>query len=164
MKKTVSDHNPYIGGNTAKKLEIQARAARESRRQEKEREQQNYRTIKGGLREKTSRKGNILQLTFMVCALIASALIMYQYVRIQSGLESSVTTIASLEKQLAALRQENDEAYSRANSKVDLEEVKRVAIQELGMKYADEGQIVVYSDEGAEDYVRQIAQIPEAGK
>ena len=47
---------------------------------------------------------------------------------------------------------------------MDLEEVKRVAIQELGMKYAEEGQIIVYSDEGAEDYVRQIAQIPEAGK
>ena len=164
MKRQESGHNPYIGGSAARKLEVQARAARESRRQEKEREQQKYRTIRGGLREKTSKKSNVLQLSFMVFALIASALIMYQYVSIQSGLESSVTTIASLEKQLATLRQENDEAYSRANATVDLEEVKRVAIQELGMKYAEEGQIIVYSDEGAEDYVRQIAQIPEAGK
>ena len=62
------------------------------------------------------------------------------------------------------MRQENDEAYSRANSRIDLEEVKRMAIQELGMKYADEGQIVIYSDEGAEDYVRQFDSIPEAMK
>lgn len=164
MNQPAVSRNPYIGGSNAKKLELQARAARASRREEKERREQKFRTVRGGLRERPSRMSSFLQLSFMVCALIASALIMYQYVSIQSGLESSVTTIASLEKQLATLRQENDEAYSRANAKVDLEEVKRVAIQELGMKYADEGQIVVYSDEGAEDYVRQIAQIPEAGK
>ena len=60
------------------------------------------------------------------------------------------------------LKQENDEAYNKANSSRDLEEIKKIAIQEYGMQYADQGQIVTYSDEGGNDYVRQNADIPDA--
>jgi len=38
--------------------------------------------------------------------------------------------------------------------------VKRVAIQELGMKYAEEGQIVTVTG-GGSDYMRQVADIPQ---
>ncbi|MBQ7424991.1 MAG: cell division protein FtsL, partial [Lachnospiraceae bacterium] len=62
------------------------------------------------------------------------------------------------------LKQDNDEAYNRASGNVDLDEVKRIAIQEYGMTYATEGQIVRYSDEGGNDYVRQLAPIPEINK
>lgn len=41
-----------------------------------------------------------------------------------------------------------------------MEEVRRIAIQELGMKYAEEGQIVTYESESS-DYVKQLAPIPE---
>ncbi|MBR5046704.1 MAG: cell division protein FtsL, partial [Eubacterium sp.] len=61
------------------------------------------------------------------------------------------------------LKQDNDEAYNRANGNVDLDEIKRIAIQEYGMTYASEGQIISYSDEGGSDYVRQIAAIPGSG-
>lgn len=45
-------------------------------------------------------------------------------------------------------------------SNVDLDEIKRIAIGELGMKYAKEGQVITYSGEGS-DYVRQYGDIPE---
>ena len=45
-------------------------------------------------------------------------------------------------------------------SSVDLEEIKRIAISELGMKYAKEGQVITYSGEGS-DYVRQYDDIPD---
>ena len=69
-----------------------------------------------------------------------------------------------MESQLNNLKQDNDEAYNRANGNVDLDEVKRIAIQEYGMTYASEGQIVTYSDGGGNDYVRQVAPIPEVAK
>ena len=53
----------------------------------------------------------------------------------------------------------NDEEYSRIESSVNLEQIKQIAINELGMTYAGEGQIVEYSSEGS-DYVRQVADIP----
>ncbi|MBR4530752.1 MAG: cell division protein FtsL [Lachnospiraceae bacterium] len=144
----------YVHGNTVRKHEERSR--RDDRR---------LRSIKGGRQAGRQRgRKNILQLLSMAAALTITALALYNYVSVQTKLEASTTRASRLEKELAVLRQENDEAYSRANSHIDLEEVKRVAIQELGMKYAEEGQIITYSDEGAADYVRQLAQIPDAGK
>lgn len=40
-------------------------------------------------------------------------------------------------------------------SGIDLEEIKRVAIGELGMTYAQEGQIVEYENEEG-DYMRRV--------
>ena len=51
-------------------------------------------------------------------------------------------------------------SFSRFQSNVDLDEIKRIAIGELGMKYAKEGQVITYSGEGS-DYVRQYGDIPE---
>ncbi|MDE5893171.1 MAG: cell division protein FtsL, partial [Acetatifactor sp.] len=63
--------------------------------------------------------------------------------------------IASQERELNNLRVANDEELSRITSGIDMEEVKRVAIGELGMVYPQEGQIILYSNEGR-DYVRKI--------
>ena len=46
----------------------------------------------------------------------------------------------------------------------NMDEIKRIAIQEYGMTYATEGQIITYSDGGGNDYVRQLAPIPEVAK
>jgi cell division protein FtsL len=86
------------------------------------------------------------------------------YLSVQSQITNSVKHIAALESQLNNLKQDNDEAYNRANGNVDLDEIKRIAIQEYGMTYATEGQIITYSDGGGNDYVRQLAPIPEADK
>ena len=43
---------------------------------------------------------------------------------------------------------------------VDLEEVRRVAVEELGMVYADSSQVITYTRENS-DYVRQLKDIPD---
>lgn len=82
------------------------------------------------------------------------------YIGLQSDITNSIKNISRLESQLNALKLDNDEEYSRITSSVDLEEVKRIAIQELGMKYAEEGQIVIVEG-GGSDYMRQMADIPQ---
>ena len=155
MRADIPKNRIYVEGNTAR-----VRRDRNERRDKKA-----LSVIQGGkVTERPSRMSSLISLAIMLAALFCMALTLYFYVSVQSSLEGSVSEIAALEKQLAAMRQENDEEYSRANSRVDLEEVKRMAIQELGMKYADEGQIIVYSDDGAADYVRQFEAIPEAMK
>ena len=64
-----------------------------------------------------------------------------------------------MESELNDLRLKNNEEYSRAVSNVDLEEVKRIAIEELGMKYAEEGQ-VINVESAKDDYVRQYTEMP----
>ena len=95
-------------------------------------------------------------------AVILMVMTLAWYISLQSQITNSVKNIATLESQLNTLKQENDEAYNRANGNVDLDEVKRIAIQEYGMTYATEGQIVTYSDGGGNDYVRQVAPIPQS--
>ena len=71
------------------------------------------------------------------------------YSQIQSGNLKELKLIikADVQGSVEAVKQSlmklsNDEDYSRAASSVDLEEIRRVAIGELGMRYAKEGQIV----------------------
>ncbi len=105
--------------------------------------------------------GYLLFLTMAMTLMVGT---LAGYINLQSQIKNSVKNIAALESQLNNLKQDNDEAYNRANGNVDLDEVKRIAIQEYGMTYASEGQIVTYSDGGGNDYVRQVAPIPEGAK
>ncbi len=105
--------------------------------------------------------GYLLFLSFAMVLMVGTLVF---YISLQAQVKNSVKNIATLESQLNNLKQDNDEAYNRANGNVDLDEVKRIAIQEYGMTYATEGQIVTYSDGGGNDYVRQVAPIPELVK
>ena len=80
-------------------------------------------------------------LLFLSLAVILMVMTLAWYISLQSQITNSVKNIATLESQLNTLKQENDEAYNRANGNVDLDEVKRIAIQEYGMTYATEGQM-----------------------
>ena len=97
---------------------------------------------------------------FLCVALVIAGFTLTNYIGLQSDITNSVKHISSLEKQLNDLKLANDEEYSRITSSVNLEEIKRVAIQELGMQYAEEGQIVSFSSEN-NDYVKQMADIPQ---
>ncbi len=103
---------------------------------------------------------NIGTVLSMAVAMVAAALILTVYLTLQSDITNSIKHIASLESTLNDLKMENDENYNRITSSVDLEEVKRIAIQELGMRYAEEGQIIRFNGEGS-DYIRQVGEIPD---
>ncbi len=116
--------------------------------------------------ESEHRRRHHMSLGYLIFLTLAMTLMvgtLAWYISLQSQITASVKNIANLESQLNNLKQDNDEAYNRASGNVDLEEVKRIAIQEYGMTYATEGQIIRYSDEGGNDYVRQLAPIPENG-
>ncbi|MCQ2518095.1 MAG: cell division protein FtsL [Lachnospiraceae bacterium] len=98
------------------------------------------------------------QVLFFVVALCISAIILVNYIRVQSKVTASVETISKLESEYLDKKTDNEEEYSRIVSSVDMDEIKRVAIEELGMHYAKEGQIVTYADEKS-DYVRQYSDI-----
>lgn len=96
---------------------------------------------------------------FLCVALIATGIILVNYIGLQSDITSSVKRISRLESELNELKLANDEEYIRVSSNVDLEEIRRIAIQELGMQYAEEGQIVTFSGD-SNDYVKQMSDIP----
>lgn len=97
---------------------------------------------------------------FLSIALIATGWILVGYIKLQSDITNSIQNISALESELNDLRLANDEEYNRITSSIDLEEVRRIAIQELGMQYAEEGQIITFESENS-DYVKQISAIPQ---
>ena len=97
---------------------------------------------------------------FLCMALVVTGIILTNYIGLQSDITNSVKHISSLEKQLNDLKLANDEEYSRITSSVNLEEIRRIAIQELGMQYAQEGQIISFESQN-NDYVKQMADIPQ---
>lgn len=101
---------------------------------------------------------NLGYLVFLVAALVSAALVLIGYLRLQSQITLTVKNIAELESELNRLRLSNEEEYNRAVSSVDLEQVRQIAIGELGMRYAKEGQVINVSGEGS-DYVRQLSPI-----
>ncbi|GFI01838.1 cell division protein FtsL [Lachnospiraceae bacterium 64-25] len=140
----------YVQGNTARRIQAvpdrNEPVKKISARTRKNRERAKHMNI-----------GSVLS---MAIAMVAAGFILTWYLTLQSDITNSVKHIAALESELNQLRRDNDENYSRITSNVDLEEVKRVAIQELGMTYAREGQIVIFNGEGS-DYVRQTGDIPD---
>lgn len=141
----------YVQGNAVRKFDV----TREIER--KPQPKISNRTRKNRDKAKHMSAGYVL---FLCVALVASGFILINYIGLQSDITNSVKHISRLEKELNDLKLANDEEYSRITSSVDLEEIKRIAIQELGMKYAEEGQIISFASE-RNDYVKQMADIPK---
>ena len=149
-RKATYRNNVYVQGNTARRLEVLPQ------------EEQPIRRVSEQIRRNRARahRMNVGYVAFMVAALVAVGVILTMYISLQSDITNSIKHIASQEKTLNNLKLDNDENYSRITSSVNLDEVKRIAIQELGMGYAQEGQIITFNGESS-DYVRQTGEIPD---
>ncbi len=141
----------YVQGNVVRKLDVT-----------KEIERQPQKKISNAARKnrEKAKHMNAGYVVFLCMALVATGIILINYIGLQSDITNSVQHISALESQLNNLKLANDEEYSRITSSVDLEEIKRIAIQELGMQYAEEGQVVTFASENS-DYVKQMADIPQ---
>ncbi|MDE7249026.1 MAG: cell division protein FtsL [Lachnospiraceae bacterium] len=147
----------YVQGNTAAR-----RLAQEERIRVVPRQQEPVRRAGKNVRRNRDRAlyMNIGYVLFLVAAVVATAFILTGYLTLKADITSSIKNISRMESTLNELKLSNDEKYDRIISNVNLDEVKRIAIQELGMSYAKEGQIISFRGEGS-DYVRQTGEIPE---
>lgn len=143
-------NSSYVYGNTVRKLDVTTAIEEEPVRKLSDTARKN--------REKAAHM-SLGYVSFLILAMSVAAGVLIGYIRLQSENTMAMEKIAAMESELNDLRLKNNEEYSRAVSDVDLEEVKRIAIEELGMKYAEEGQIIKV--EGAkDDYVRQYTDMP----
>ncbi len=143
-----------IEGNTVRKLQV--REERHYRRQE---ESHAYRVER-------DQKIQYTTVIYMMFLTIAAAMVLWScvtYLQLQAETTSRVKNIAALETELEDLKKENDDNYTRIMTSVDLDYIRDVAINELGMVYANEDQVILY-DGGTKDYVRQSQDVPKDSK
>ncbi len=141
----------YVQGSTVRKI-----------RPDQELHRSPQKKVNNSVRRNRDRARNMNPgyVLFLGAALVATGIILVYYIGLQSDITNSVKNISILESQLNDLKVANEEEYSRISSSVDLEEIRRIAIQELGMQYAQEGQIISFTSEN-NDYVKQMAEIPK---
>lgn len=82
------------------------------------------------------------------------------YIQLQSELNSRMSRVATLEAELIALRTDNDIMKKRIETSIDFDEIKDLAINELGMVYPSKGQVVYYQIDET-DYMEQYDDIPD---
>ena len=130
-----------VDGNTVRRMEAMPDYRKERRdRQEREREEELRKRRRAAARNQA--KALRMSKSYVVFLTMA------------------VKKIASLESQVTDLKADNDEAYKRINTAVDLDAIKEKAINELGMFYATQDQIVYYSVDKT-DYMNQYNEIPQ---
>ena len=105
---------------------------------------------------------NFGYVAFLAVSAVISVLICVNYLKLQSEYTALQKQATGLEVSLSQLKLDNDEEYNRIMAGVDMEHVKEVAMDRLGMVYASLDQIVTY-DAADRDYVKQYQEIPENG-
>ncbi len=151
----------YVDGNTVRRMEAAPdyRQRRQERiNEEEEAKERRRRRMVRREQERTLRVGRSY-LTFLTMVMVVFGVFAGTYIKIQSDVTNRMDTVSGLESQIADLKAENDEAYKRLSTSVDLESVKKTALEELGMSYVKESQIVYYSV-GDDDYMNQYGDIP----
>ncbi len=149
-----SRQSTYVYGSAVKKAEIRP-GTQEQKRAKPPQKKLSHTARKNRDR---ARYMNFAYVFFLTMAMGVTGFVLIGYIWIQSSITTSVKRISSLESQLNNLVQENNEALGRIENAIDLEEIRRIAITELGMTYAGEGQIVEIPESGS-DYVRQYSSI-----
>ncbi len=103
---------------------------------------------------------NLGYVLFLTAAAVVTVFMCVNYLQLQAKGTRLQREVTALETQLDAAVLRNESDYSRIMAGVDMEHVKDVAMNELGMGYASKSQIETYTIEDS-DYVRQYSDVPE---
>lgn len=143
----------YIDENAVRKLQT----APEKKEKRAER-QVSHEARKNRAKALRMSRGYVL---FLALVSVASLGMCVKFLQLKAVVTTQNETVAALESRLSKLKAENDALYNNTFSSVDLDEVKSIAMNRLGMQTADEDQIVGFSLSG-NSYVRQYQDVPDA--
>ena len=139
------EDNIYVYGNTVRKENTLPRERRIDERR-----------VHENVRRKRNKQAQMsLPYTlFLVAAVVVSLFVCVQYTNVRADITNSLEEITRLERQLSEMKEDNDIAYNRVLTSVDLNEIKRIAMEEYGMIYAGDNQIITYETDN-DDYMHQ---------
>ncbi len=151
----------YVNGNAVRKIEAEPLPNQPVRRQdadeEAKRKRRQYAARRNRERALRMSRGYVLFLSFCV---LVSAFAAGSYVMLQAQITRQLRSISSLESLVTDLKADNDANYKRIVTSVDLDYIKDVAMNQLGMDYASEDQVIYYTVEN-NDYMNQYSDIPK---
>ncbi len=148
QRKQFKRSTAYIQGNLAREIDVR-RAINEKPTGRVLNE------LKGENIKEQRKSVNFVYVLFLAAAVSITVYAMISYISLQAEITNLVNNIGFYEQDLNNKTLANDDEYSKMVNAVDYDEIRRVAIEELGMVYASEDQIVSYTRENS-DYVIQL--------
>lgn len=145
----------YVDGNTVRQFQAVPRIQEEPPVR-KRRPATSRNTRKN--REKALQM-NFAYVTFITLASVATLFVCVNFLQLQAENTAHRNTVTALESQLSTLKLANDTKYEETLASVDLAKIKEMAINDLGMVYATQGQIIGFNSQDG-DYVRQYEDVP----
>jgi predicted transcriptional regulator len=144
----------YIYGNTVRKAEALPQHPPQRKSVEPKRTSRQ-------VRKNRNRAMNINKAyaSFLIVAAISTIFICVGYLKLQSEMVNRSEHVSELQAELANLTEKNDTAYHAIVDSIDLEEVRQKAIDELGMVYAAQGNVVTYENPES-GTLKQYEEIP----
>lgn len=145
----------YVDGNVVRK--IAPAREEEDRRERQERVRRHNETVRRN--QENALRMDLPYLIMLTAATIIALFICCRYIHVQASITASMRNIEKQEKELEAIKSENDAVQTGINTDVDLDHIYDVAVNQLGMVYAGKGQVIKYKKKESE-YVRQYEDIP----
>lgn len=173
-----SNRGVYVDGNAARRLQetpakrkrppqadIARKRAKEVRQQEAARREKSAKPSRQLSREAQQNREKALNMNrgFVIFLAVVSVAVLFfcvHYLQLKSEVTAQIKAVAALESELSELKEDNDAYESQVTSNVDLNEIKKIAIGRLGMKYPSDDQKMTY-ETSKSSYVRQYQDIPE---
>ena len=128
---------------------------KEMRQREAEKQRRAAAIRRNQARELALGRGYVVFLTVMG---LMTVLILFGYLKLQAEQKTRLRSISRLESELEDVRADNAAIQKRIDMATDLTRIKETAMNELGMDYATEDQIVYYTVESA-DYLNQYQDV-----
>lgn len=117
----------------------------------------------GRSQRKRRQQAETLSIPYCIFLTVASVLTLVlgaYYLQQQALSTSQMKKIASLETELTEMKKVNADELNRIEASVNLEEIRDIAVNELGMVYATKENVVLYENV-SQNYVNQYEEVPE---
>ena len=154
------NNGSYVYGNTVRQMNA-APARRSEQTTEVQRREAKSKTASASVRRNRQRQRQMTMPYVMFLSVVALVTlgVCANYIQLKSGNTAYRAELLTKENNISEAKMLNDATYNNLIASIDLEYVRNVAINKLGMVYAEEGQIISYSSQDS-DYIKQYSDVP----
>ncbi len=148
---------PYVYGNTVRQPEVLPKRRNAVKQKEPVR-------VSAQVRRNRNRATamNKAYVSFLITAAVCVVIAFMFYLKLQTGVIKKAETITMMQRELEDITEQNNTNYHAVYENIDLQKIKTKAIDEMGMVYAADGNVIEYECP-AECLVKQYSGIPEDG-
>ena len=112
--------------------------------------------------QRNAMRMNMPYVMFLAVSAVIALFLCVSYLQLQSEVTQRAKNINLLNQKIANVKEENMAKYNSALDSIDMNEIHRRAVEDLGMVHVREDQIIRYKDPSGA-YVKQYENIPESG-